>query len=63
MKDIDINLYNSIDIEDMMNKFYNGEDFDRCNIKGFVQVGRFPGILSIHLYEPSIATPKRIIEV
>ena len=32
------------------------------NIKGYVTINRFPGMLSIHLFDSSIAKPIRIIE-
>ena len=63
VKDIDIDLCNSLGVDNVIDNFINREygDFDKGDIKGLVQFSRF-GVLSIHLYDPSIAKAKRIIE-
>jgi len=63
IKDIDIALYNRVNFDELINNFGNNPmEFDKGKIKGLVQTGRF-FILSIHLYDPSIAKPLRIIEL
>ena len=47
---------NNNDIYDFMLDSFNS------NINAYVSITRFPGLLNIHLYDPSIANPIKIIE-
>ena len=61
IKDVDLELYKDENIQKDLSNGYFPDFKSNGNIKGVVGCERFPGLINIHLYDPSIAKPLRIV--